>query len=118
MRSKLILEHVDYMEPWMLPMTRLPSRLEQIHFRIYRVLFDWYESERGEESLEHLRELVERAAQCAPNALISITSTTQESMHPKCQATADAIIERLREERRSKPGSFAGLSTSKIINGD
>ena len=88
------------MEPWVLPMTRLPSTLHEIRFRVYPVLFGWYDSEQGEGSLNHLTQLVETAAQSAPNARITITSTNKDPLSPKCQQAADAVIGRLQRQSR------------------
>ena len=83
-------------------MTRLPGTLQEIRFRIYPVLFGWYESEQGEGSLKCLAELVERAAQSAPDARITITSTNKDPLSLKCQLTADAIIGLLQRQRRDR----------------
>ncbi len=93
----------------MAPLMRLPPEVREIRFRIYPVLFGWYDSERGEESLKYLGKLVERAAQSASNARITITSTNREPLHPKCQSTADAVLERLQRQREYQRRLSSGL---------
>ena len=86
----------------MAPLTQLPAQLRAIRFRIYPVLFGWYDSERGEASLKYFGELVERAARSAPNARISITSTNTDPLPLKCRVTADETIERIQKHKESQ----------------
>lgn len=84
------------------PILQLPSHLRELKFRIYPVFFDFYDSDRGKESLESLGKLIEQAAQAAPNAQITIKSTAREPLPLKCQIAADAVLERLRELKQQQ----------------
>ena len=86
---------IDYLEPWTLPITQLPSGLREIRFRIYDVTSGWYDSDRGEKALKDLGELMQRAAEAAPNARMTVTSTKQEPLPPKCQLAVEAALERM-----------------------
>lgn len=102
------------MEVWMDPMTRLPSGLREVRFRIYHVLFNWYGTERGWESLVYLGKLVERAAQSSPDAQISISSTNQEPLSPECQIAADEILERLQRQKEYHKRVTSNSSRSRL----
>ncbi len=105
------LRDIDYMENWMDPVMRLPPSLREVRFRVYPVLFGWYDTDRGIESLKALGRIVERAVQSSPTAKISIASTNREPLSPKCQDAADAILERLQRQNECQkrfPSGVAG----------
>ena len=76
-------------------MAHLPSTLREIRFCIYPVLFGWYDSAKGEESLQRLGGIAKRASQSAPDARITFSSTNSEPLHQSCQIATEVIIQNL-----------------------
>ena len=97
------------------PMNQLPPGLREIRFRIYPVHFNWFSGEAGQASLRNLGKLVERAAEAAPNALISITSTNGEPLPVRCQNAADAMIERLSLQKAHQKRLFSAPALQEAL---
>lgn len=95
-------------------MSRLPPGLREIRFRVYPVLFGWYDTARGQDSLLQLGKIVEQAVQSCPSAIISITNTTNERLTPKCQEAADAILNRL-QRRKEYQKRISEQSATNIV---
>lgn len=94
------------------PLSRLPPGLREITFRIYPVLFGWYDTDRGIESLKTLGTIVERAVKSSPTAKISITSTNGEPLSRQCQHAADAILESLHGQKDYEERLPSGVASS------
>lgn len=82
------------------PLMQFPPRLREITFRVYPVLFGWYDTDRAMESLKALSTTVERALNSSPTTKVSIPSTNHEPLSLKCQDAADAILESLQRQKQ------------------
>ena len=90
------------MDPWMGPLECLAPGLQRICFRLYPVFENRPTVDTIQRSLETFEKLVNKAVESAPQARISICSTTRAPLQPNFQVAADAIIERLRNNLGSK----------------
>ena len=96
---------------WLGSMARLPSTLQDIHFRIYPVRNGWfgmagtvqsliYDRDVEQEEFDVLDALVKQAVQSAPNARVTICGAAKEyQLSTRCQVATDAIIANSRQRR-------------------
>ena len=91
-----------YLDPWMGPITQLPTGLLYIRFRLYPIFVISKPDDRISSALKYLQELVIRAAKSAPHAQVSICSTTSSPLPRRFQIAADATMARLRDQSLAK----------------
>ena len=83
-------------DPWLDTVTRLPTNLKHVHFRLRPLIQNRWTSENDHlESLQTFGEVVKNVAQTAPNAHISISSASGE-LEPTLRACADRIMLKIR----------------------
>ena len=86
----------------MTPISRLPSKLREIHFRIYPTIPNWYEGKIGQQSLDQLGKLIQNATERVPDARVLKGSTNEIPLSAQCQAVFDDIFG-LEEEKIENP---------------
>ena len=89
-------------EGWMTPVSRLPPKLREIHFRIYPTIPNWYEGKIGQKSLEQLGKLIQNATERVPDARVLKSSTDEKPLSAHCQAVFDDVFG-LEEEKIENP---------------
>ena len=89
-------------ESWMTPISRLPPKLREIHFRIYPTIPNWYEGKIGQQSLDQLGKLIQNATERVPDARFLKGSTNEKPLSTQCQAVFDDIFG-LEEEKIENP---------------
>lgn len=111
---------------WTSSLTRLPSTLQDVQFRIYRTFNAWFvpmprdtwnalhglyylNREVQQEDFDLIETLVKCAVRSAPDARVSISPAGQDVLSPLSQAAVDAII---RNARKQKPAAYLASTSS------